>query len=81
MYDLIIYHFLIMFCFWSREYNSTSLFWFFIFKGIGHFFETPSAGSAPGTDHSQIYAFLINNRFQAEKRTHMPVPAQSFLPA
>jgi len=44
-------------------------------KGTGHFFETPSAASAPGTDHSQIHAFPINNRFQAEKRIYMPVPA------
>ena len=44
-------------------------------KGTGHFFETLSVGSVPGTDHSQIYAFLINNRFQAEKCIYMPVPA------
>ena len=35
-------------------------------KGIGHFFETLSVGSVPGTDYSQIYAFLMNTRFQAE---------------
>ena len=45
------------------------------FKGTGYFFETLSVGSVPGTDHSWIYAFLINNRFQAEKRIYMPVPA------
>ena len=38
-----------------------------VFKGTGHYFETLSVGSVPGTDHSQIYAFLINNRFQAKK--------------
>ena len=32
-------------------------------KGTGHFLETLSVGSVPGTDHSQIKAFLINNRF------------------
>ena len=38
-----------------------------LFKGTGHFFETLSLASVPGTDHSQIYAFMINNRFHAEK--------------
>ena len=44
------------------------------FKGRGPFF----VGSVPGTDHSYIYAFLINNDFQAEKCIYIPVPAQSF---
>ena len=29
----------------------------FAIKGTGHFFETLSVGSVPGTDHSQIYAY------------------------
>ena len=47
----------------------------YYFKGTGHFFETLSVGSVPSTDHFWIYAFLINNRFQAKKRIYMPVPA------
>ena len=46
----------------------------FLVKGTGHFFETLSVASVPGTDHSWIYAFLINNSFQAEKCIYMPVP-------
>ena len=52
-----------------------------LFKGTGHFFETLSLASVPGTDHSQIYAFMINNSFQTEKCIYMPVSAQFFLPA
>ena len=48
-----------------------------LFKGQVTFLKL-SVGSVPGTDHSQIYAFLINNRFQAEKRIYMSVPAQTF---
>ena len=47
-------------------------------KGQVTFLKTLSVGSVPGTDHSQIYAFLINNHFQAEKCIYMPVPAQPF---
>ena len=43
-----------------------------VVKGTGHFFETLSVDSVAGTDHSQIYAFLINNRFQAEKCIYKP---------
>ena len=37
-------------------------------KGTGHFFETLSVGSVPD-------AFLMKNRFHAEKCIYMPVPA------
>ena len=45
------------------------------FKGTCHFFETLSVGSVPGTDYSQIYVFLKNIRFHAEKCIYIPVPA------
>ena len=47
-----------------------------IFKGTGHYFETLSVRSVPGTHLSHIYGvFFIKIRFPAEKYIYMPVPA------
>ena len=40
-------------------------------KETGHFFETLSIGSVPGTDHSQIYAFLMNNNCFSGQKLHL----------
>ena len=44
-------------------------------EGTGHFFETLSVGSVPGTYQSKIYAFFIKIRFQTEKCIYLAVPA------